>query len=164
MDVGDKLLLEAEKINDSFYLFVLLLKHLGLRLNELRLLKREHIKLEGEILSFTVTGKGNKTRSVYLGPKTSKKVLRIIRNKSGYIFTGRNGALSRSGCQYRIKLLAKRAGEPCVSCHYLRHLFCTQLLRKKYDIASVRDIMGHSSITTTNIYLHGMSAKSVFLE
>jgi integrase len=50
MDFGEKLLNEAEKVNDSFYLFVLLLKQLGLRLNELRLLKREHITMEDGIL------------------------------------------------------------------------------------------------------------------
>ncbi len=163
MDIGDRLLHEAKKINDSFYLFVLLLKQLGLRLNELRLLKREHITMEDGILCFHILGKGNKTRTVYLSPTLSQKVMRMIRTKTGFIFTGRNGPLSRSACQYRIKLLAKRIGKPNISCHYLRHLFCTQLLRKKHDIASVRDVMGHASITTTNTYLHG-SGKRVYLE
>lgn len=162
MDIGDRLLHEAKKIDDSFYLFVLLLKHLGLRLNELRLLKCEHITMEDQILCFNIVGKGNKTRTVYLSPALSRNVMRMIRNKTGYLFSGRTGPLSRSGCQYRIKLLAKRIGKPYVSCHYLRHLFCTQLLRKKHDIASVRDVMGHASITTTNTYLHGSGSK-IFL-
>ena len=162
MDFGEKLLVEAKKVNDSFYLFVLLLKHLGLRLNELRLLKCEHITMEDQILCFNIVGKGNKIRTVYLSPALSRKVIRMIRNKTGYLFSGRTGPLSRSGCQYRIKLLAKRIGKPNISCHYLRHLFCTQLLRNKHDIASVRDVMGHASITTTNTYLHG-SGSIIFL-
>lgn len=76
MDIGDRLLHEAKKINDSFYLFVLLLKHLGLRLNELRLLKCEHITMEDQILCFNILGKGNKTRTVYLSPTLSRKVIR----------------------------------------------------------------------------------------
>ena len=108
-------------------------------------------------------GKGNKIRTVYLSPALSRKVICMIRNKTGYLFSGRNGPLSRSACQYRIKLLAKRIGKPNISCHDLRHLFCTQLLRKKHDIASVRDVMGHASITTTNTYLRGCS-KRVYLE
>ncbi len=162
MDIGDKLLNEAKKVNDSFYLFVLLLKQLGLRLNEIRLLKREHITMEDGILCFHILGKGNKARTVYLSPTLSQKVMRMIRTKTGFIFTGRNGPLSRSACHSRIKLLGKRIGKPYVSCHYLRHLFCTQLLRKKHDIASIRDVMGHSSITTTNTYLHGSGSK-IFL-
>ena len=162
MDIGDRLLHEAKKINDSFYLFVLLLKQLGLRLNELRLLKREHITMEDGILCFHILGKGNKARTVYLSPTLSQKVMRMIRTKTGFIFTGRNGPLSRSACHSRIKLLAKRIGKPYVSCHYLRHLFCTQLLQNKHNIASVRDVMGHASITTTNTYLHGSGTK-IFL-
>merc|ERR1712196_244074 len=137
-DIGEKLLSEAEKVNDSFYLFVLLLKQLGLRLNELRLLKREHITMEDGILCFHILGKGNKARTVYLSPTLSQKVMRMIRTKTGFIFTGRNGPLSRSACHSRIKLLGKRIGKSYLSCHSLRHLFCTQLLRKKHDIASIR--------------------------
>ena len=145
--------------NDSFYLFVLLLKQLGLRLNEIRLLKREHITMEDGILCFHILGKGNKARTVYLSPTLSQKVMHMIRTKTGFIFTGRNGPLSRSACHSRIKSLAKRIGKPYVSCHYLRHLFCTQLLQNKHNIASVRDIMGHTSILTTNTYLHGSGTK-----
>eukprot|EP00943_MAST-04B_sp_MAST-4B-sp1_P000052 g52.t1 len=112
MDFGEKLLVEAKKVNDSFYLFVLLLKQLGLRLNEIRLLKREHITMEDGILCFHILGKGNKARTVYLSPTLSQKVMRMIRTKTGYIFTGRNGPLSRSACHSRIKLLAKRIGKP----------------------------------------------------
>jgi site-specific recombinase XerD len=162
MDIGEKLLNEAKKVNNSYYLFVLLLKQLGLRLNELRLLKHEHITMEDQILCFHILGKGNKARTVFLSPTLSRKVIRMIRNKTGYLFSGRTGPLSRSGCQYRIKLLAKRIGKPYISCHYLRHMFCTQLLRNKHDLASVRDMMGHSSITTTNTYLHGSCSK-IFL-
>ena len=78
MDIGDRLLNEAKKVNNSYYLFVLLLKQLGLRLNELRLLKREHITMEDQILCFHILGKGNKTRTVYLSPALSRKVIRRL--------------------------------------------------------------------------------------
>lgn len=134
----------------------------GMRVSELLSLKRADINLErGE---FSVRGKGNKVRPVFLTEDATaalKKYLQLRTDKNPYVFTqhhqktNRSVPLSARGIQRCLNRLAKLAGivKP-VSPHKLRHSFATELLRNGADLRAVQAMLGHSSITTTQVYTH----------
>ena len=100
-----------------------------------------------------------KIRTILLTQKLCRKLLRYARkNKiaSGEIFlTGSGKPLSRRQIWAELKSLSRRAGvaESKVFPHNLRHLFAMAFYRVSKDIAKLADILGHSSIETTRIYL-----------
>lgn len=111
-----------------------------------------------------VTGKGNKQRLVPLG-RHSKDAIEayLVRGrpvfatgKSHALFLNkRGGGLSRQSAWTVIKQAAERAGIPKeVSPHTLRHSFATHLLEGGADVRSVQELLGHASVTTTQIYTH----------
>jgi site-specific recombinase XerD len=139
----------------------------GMRVSEICSLDRDKIDIEsGEI---TVKGKGGKLRLVFLSDYAKEKLknylkkrtdvdealfIRIPKNKlfskeSGLRLTPRS--IQRIVKKYSIKagLVGKK-----ISPHTLRHSMATDLLRNGADIRSVQTILGHSSITTTQIYTH----------
>ena len=126
----------------------------GIRVSELRFFTVEAICRS----SFTVTNKG-KTREVILVPRLKKKLLRYALDRgirSGPIFRTRTGKpLSRSYIWTELKKLALRAGVAPgkVFPHNLRKLFARQFYELKKDIAKLADVLGHSSINTTRIYI-----------
>lgn len=145
-------------------LMLQLLFFLGLRLTEMRTLHRNMItERDDGCLMFTVIGKGNKKRSVCLGPNTSRELKPILLSRNGFIFKGRNNKpLSKSGASKRIAKILKQFK---ASAHYLRHSFATQSLKAGCPIVDVSKALGHSSIATTSIYLHAsMKGASSFLE
>lgn len=134
----------------------------GLRVSELVSLKREQINLKRD--EFTVRGKGNKLRVVFLSEQAKswlKKYLDLRQDTSPYLFVPYDRAhkdcesltsrsIERLVCKY-----AKLAGiTKKVTPHTLRHSFATDLLMNGADIRSVQAMLGHSSITTTQIYTH----------
>ena len=111
-----------------------------------------------------VTGKGNKQRLVPLG-RHSKDAIEayLVRGrpvfatgKSHALFLNkRGGGLSRQSAWTVIKQAAERAGiHKEVSPHTLRHSFATHLLEGGADVRSVQELLGHASVTTTQIYTH----------
>ena len=110
----------------------------GVRVSELVALERGHIDLDkGE---FSVRGKGDKIRLVFLVTKRPNKPASTIAVRT---------------IQRIVKDCAKRAGiTKDVHPHTLRHSFATDLLRNGADIRSVQTLLGHASITTTQIYTH----------
>lgn len=111
-----------------------------------------------------VTGKGNKQRLVPLG-RHSKDAIEayLVRGrpvfatgKSHALFLNkRGGGLSRQSAWTVIKQAAQRAGiHKEVSPHTLRHSFATHLLEGGADVRSVQELLGHASVTTTQIYTH----------
>lgn len=111
-----------------------------------------------------VTGKGNKQRLVPLG-RHSKDAIEayLVRGrpvfatgKSHALFLNkRGGGLSRQSAWTVIKQAAERAGiDKDVSPHTLRHSFATHLLEGGADVRSVQELLGHASVTTTQIYTH----------
>ena len=149
----------------------------GLRVSELAGLKREQVSLERDEL--TVRGKGDKLRIVfvsndargalrdYLDQRKDECPFLFIRHDRG---RGRKnpedvGALTSRSIERLVHQYAAIAGiNKKISPHTLRHSFATDLLMNGADIRSVQSLLGHSSITTTQIYTHitNQQLKDVF--
>ncbi len=136
----------------------------GLRVSETTGLQLSNISFDNEYIK--VTGKGNKERLVPIG-KTALKYITIylqeVRNhvepKAGsndILFLNRNGGkLTRVMIFYILKDLALKAGiKKNISPHTLRHSFATSLVEAGADLRAVQQMLGHESITTTEIYTH----------
>ncbi len=136
----------------------------GLRVSELVNLQASNLYLDIDFIK--VTGKGNKERLVPIGD-TAKKYIRIYKDqvrvhtpvKKGeedMLFLGRRGSrLSRVMVFTIIKDLALKAGiRKKISPHTFRHSFATHLVEGGADLRAVQEMLGHESITTTEIYTH----------
>ena len=124
----------------------------GLRVSELISLKRDEVDLErGE---FSVRGKGSKVRVVFLSD-TAKAAIKIYLDNrvdvEPALFPMTVRTVQRIVHKYAIKagIIGKK-----VSPHSLRHSYATDLLRNGADIRSVQAMLGHASVTTTQIYTH----------
>ena len=135
----------------------------GLRVSELVGLKLTAVNLNDGVLR--VTGKGNKDRLVPLGEEAVQwlrryledaRPLLLAKNLSDQVFvTTRGGGMTRQAFWYLIKRRARAAGigRP-LSPHTLRHAFATHLLNHGADLRVVQMLLGHSDISTTQIYTH----------
>lgn len=136
----------------------------GLRVSEVISLKQSNIhKKEGFI---SVIGKGNKERLVPIAKSAIRLIehyvehhrlhLTIKKGNEDIVFLNRRGAkLSRQMVFYIIKDLAILAGiKKVLSPHTLRHSFATHLLEGGADLRAIQEMLGHESITTTEIYTH----------
>lgn len=136
----------------------------GLRVSELTELKISNLYPQIEFIK--VIGKGNKERLIPIGGEALKlmdiylKEIRVHMNiKKGnedFVFLNRFGAkLSRITIFNLIKSLAEIVGlKKTISPHTLRHSFATHLIEGGADLRAVQEMLGHSSITTTEIYTH----------
>lgn len=130
-------------------LVVTLLYTLGLRISELASL--EISSISGEWVR--VIGKGNKQRDIPLLPN-SKKLLDEYLSKSlrkKFVFEKNGEKLSENSLRYIVIKVFRRVGLK-VSPHQLRHSFASQLLNGSAPIADVSELLGHSSMATTQIY------------
>ena len=136
----------------------------GLRVSELVELSLSNIFFKEDLIR--VTGKGDKQRLVPLG-NYSKKYIKIyiegIRNQmkvakedSDILFLNRNGnKLTRAMIFTIVKKQAQKAGiDKSISPHTFRHSFATHLLENGADLRTIQLMMGHESITTTEVYTH----------
>lgn len=136
----------------------------GLRVTELIELKISNCHFDDGFL--TITGKGNKTRLVPIGLEaikytklyleTTRKQIDIKDAHEDFLFLNRRGQkLSRVMVFIILKDLAEKAGiKKKVSPHTFRHSFATHLIEGGADLRAVQDMLGHASITTTEIYTH----------
>ena len=135
----------------------------GLRVSELVKLKIADVNLDVGFVK--CKGKGSKERIVPLGGVASRfleKYFREARDKllskkiTSYIFLAQGGrAISRQSVWKMMKVMVKKCRiKKKVSPHTLRHSFATHLLEHGADLRSVQEMLGHSSITTTQIYTH----------
>ncbi|MGA2751950.1 MAG: tyrosine recombinase [Verrucomicrobiota bacterium] len=135
----------------------------GLRLAELRGIRLEQLHLEAGFV--TVIGKGNKERVVPLGRKAVEAIQRYLRAGRPKLVTGKSPAnlfLTRRGTPFaavtmwlRFKRRAARAGiGRNLTPHMLRHSFATHLLENGADLRVIQELLGHASISTTEIYTH----------
>lgn len=134
----------------------------GLRVSELANLKKEQVNLKKE--EFTVRGKGDKPRVVFLSNQAKfwvKQYLEARQDVSPFLFVSHDraheseSALTPRSVERLVKKYSKIAGiTKKVTPHTMRHSYATDLLMNGADIRSVQAMLGHSSITTTQIYTH----------
>ena len=132
----------------------------GLRISEALGLKRREVPLPGEGDVIIVTGKGNKTRMV----PVLRNVLTLVQDyvamcphrltPEGPIFVGaRGGPLSPRIIQLTMERLRGALGLPdSATPHALRHSFATHLLNRGGDLRAIQELLGHASLSTTQIY------------
>lgn len=136
----------------------------GLRVSELVNLKITDLHLNSDYIK--ITGKGNKERLVPIGKIAKKLILNYLTTirvkypvKKEFVdilfLNRRGGKLSRVMVFYIIKDLAEKAGiKKKLSPHSFRHSFATHLVEGGADLRAVQEMLGHESITTTEIYTH----------
>ena len=136
----------------------------GLRVSELVNLKVQNLFLD--IGFIKVLGKGMKERLVPIGTKAAecislymneyRKSINISEGFEGYLFINRRGKnLTRNMIFIIVKDLVKKAGlNKNISHHTFRHSFATHLIEGGADLRAVQEMLGHESITTTEIYTH----------
>ena len=143
-----------QKGNDRLNLLIQTICGTGIRVSELQYITVEAVKCGEAVVSL----KG-KTRSVFIVRELQKKLLRYAAEQkitSGAIFITRNGKpMSRTNIWREMKSLCEQAGvnPQKVFPHNLRHLFARTFYGIEKDIAKLADILGHSSINTTRIYI-----------
>jgi integrase/recombinase XerD len=132
----------------------------GLRVSELVGLKRADLNLDAGLI--VCHGKGSKERRVPIGKSATHWLQQYARVRarsdrahSQHLFVNSLGAgLTRNTVWAMIKRYSSRAGLHNVSPHTLRHSFATHLLQRGADSRSVQALLGHSDISTTQIYTH----------
>lgn len=135
----------------------------GLRVSELVDIKVTEVSLNDGVVR--VTGKGSKTRLVPMGEEAVEWIARYIKEARPRILqkklsdalfvTNRMDAMTRQAFWYLIKRYALLAGiDKPMSPHVLRHAFATHLLNHGADLRVVQMLLGHSDISTTQIYTH----------
>ncbi|ENW80396.1 tyrosine recombinase XerC [Acinetobacter sp. NIPH 284] len=135
----------------------------GLRLAELQGLTVKDIDFNRQLLR--ITGKGNKTRVVPFGSKAKQgliewlKIYRIWQGgfaaDSAVFISQKGNALTPRQIENRVKLQAQRAGISVdLHPHLLRHCFASHLLSASGDLRAIQEMLGHSNLSTTQIYTH----------
>ena len=129
----------------------------GLRVSELVALNIEDLDEFSEVVR--IAGKGKKERLCPLGSMAIEAIghyLRMRRGRSGPLFVNKHGSrLSDRSVRRKLdKYLLATGIDPGVSPHTLRHSFATHMLNAGADLRSVQELLGHSSLSTTQIYTH----------
>jgi integrase/recombinase XerD len=152
-----KTLLDSAKTEKS-RLMISLMYSAGLRVSELVNLKIEDIDFEENVGNIK-KGKGRKERifniPIFLKEDLYKSVEEDRRLDKKYVFNGPKGRLTERNLQKIVKRLAINAGiKKPIHCHTLRHSFATHLLENGIDIRKIQELLGHSDLSTTQIYTH----------
>ncbi|MBD3642337.1 MAG: site-specific tyrosine recombinase XerD [Marinobacter sp.] len=135
----------------------------GLRVSELTGLRVDQVNVRQGVIR--ITGKGDKERLVPLGEEAVDWLLRYMKEARGELLKGRPcdalfpgnraAAMTRQTFWHRIRHYAVRAGiHKHLSPHTLRHAFATHLLNHGADLRVVQMLLGHSDLSTTQIYTH----------
>lgn len=162
-----KLVLDSFNEEDDEQFFQKLLLELiyvtGIRVSELCDIQIKAVNLAHK--QIRIIGKGNKERIVLIDTETSESMLYYLRNirpkfnkkkQNVYFFINRLG--NKINRQYVFQLIKEKSSEvginKNVSPHSLRHSFATHMLNEDVDLRSVQELLGHSDISTTQIYTH----------
>ena len=140
----------------------------GLRVSELVALELSQVNLQQEVVR--VTGKGNKERLVPLGQEAVSWLAKYLSHVRADLLKGqvsdalfvttRGASMTRQAFWYLIKRYAQQANiETTISPHTLRHAFATHLLNHGADLRVVQMLLGHSDLSTTQIYTHVAKAR-----
>lgn len=146
-------------------LIISLLLSTGIRISELCHIHLKDINFSNRTLH--IIGKGKKERILFLGDQTTFNLLETYINKyyirpNDYLFTGQNPlkALSEQSVRLILKKLVKKNNlSITITPHMFRHSFATMLLDKNVYIRYIQQILGHSSISVTQIYTHVSQSK-----
>lgn len=152
-----------ESINHNCFMgarlhtIVLVLLDTGIRADELLTLTVANTDLQSNQLK--VMGKGKKERVVPFGITTKKALLRYITtwkpSGTNLVFTGMDGeGLTYTALAHLIKRLGEKNGVPRLRAHLLRHTFAVSYLTNGGDLMTLRLLLGHTTISTTQLYLH----------
>lgn len=145
----------------------------GLRLNELASLDRESIQIEETALPFgarrilgvgRVVGKGGKEREFLIDLKTVGLIHDYLRERGDdgltpLFLSNRKQRISARTIEAMLVSWCRRLGVPELHPHAIRHAAATHWYRLGMDTLQIRDLLGHSSVTTTNLYVHPDSAR-----
>ena len=133
----------------------------GCRVAEAAALRLEDVQLEAR--TARVTGKGGKQRMVYLTESAARSLRTYLRDRfaahpesrsvPAVFLNRRGGALSDRGMRLAVSRYRHQVGKP-VSPHTFRHSFATHLLNGGADIRTVQELLGHASLSTTQVYTH----------
>jgi len=136
--------------NERDRLIVRLIYATGVRVSELCSISIEDIDFEDHTIR--VRGKGDKIRTVFIDDETLEEVGRFIGNKiAGPLFPGQQGKhLSPRTVQH----IFRQYAPPGITPHKIRHSYASELYRRSKNLRVVQENLGHSSIKTTEIYLH----------
>ena len=135
----------------------------GLRLSELRELDLDRLDLLGDQVK--VIGKGHKERIVPVGRKAIQALRRWLGHREAFlhlpkadrraVFIGRRGRrLAAVTIQRRMHRLYEAIGADGMRTHSMRHTFATHLLDAGADLRAVQELLGHASLSTTQVYTH----------
>ena len=145
----------------------------GMRVGELVSIKVNDINMNTKTIK--ILGKGNKERMVYFNKITEKRLKLYLKEargklntkKSDYLFLNKlGGRLTPRGVEYVLDEIMKHTAiTKHLTPHMLRHSFATHLLNEGCDLLSVQELLGHESLSATNIYTHITNdrIKSVYL-
>lgn len=151
-------ILKVAKNNMRDYTLILTLAYTGLRVGELSSLKIEDIDFFENFIHVR-SGKGDKDRLIAMDEnviRAIKEYLQSEKRNDGYLFISQKGTrITTTHIERLVKYYAIKAGiKKKVTPHTIRHTFATTLLRNGADIRFIQQILGHSSIATTQIYTH----------
>ncbi|MHC4215505.1 MAG: tyrosine-type recombinase/integrase [Planctomycetota bacterium] len=150
--------LEVPKRPRDQAMFLLMLR-CGLRVEEVANLKLDVIEFRRRRI-WVQDGKGAKDRMVYVSNDAMKALIAYLKirpeTKTGKVFlvekgTYKNQPISVRGIQKRMEYYAKKENIK-ISCHHLRHTMATQMLNAGAELETIQDLLGHSSIRTTQRY------------
>lgn len=153
------ILKKAKENNKRDYLILAVLAYTGIRVSELCNLRVEDVDTVRRIIHIR-GGKGSKDRIVIIPPHLSEELEQYIRENNmltGPLFPGKsdkNGITPRT-----VQRLVKKYAKMCnitkeVTPHVFRHSFATNMLRRGADIRYIQRLLGHSSLSTTEVYTH----------
>lgn len=152
-----RILETARDRNERDYVIIRFLISSGVRIDELINLRTENLGRE-----IRVKGKGNKERIIFIDEETEKILNEYIRKNKikGFLLEKNGKKLTARAIQLIVKKNAQKASiEKKVTPHTLRHTFATTLLEKGANIMIIKDLLGHESVTTTQIYTHTSNLK-----
>ena len=151
-------------LNKKSKLMVSMMYACGMRVSEIVNLKIDNLDFE-EKIGHIKRAKGRKDRVFNIPGFLDEELKKHIEkqkelyekgeNNERYVFTGPKGKLSSRNLQKMVSKAAKRAGiKKEVHCHTLRHSYATHLLEEGVDIRYIQTLLGHSDLSTTQIYTH----------
>lgn len=156
LDIIDEATRDSDGVRDR--LIIEMLYATGVRVSELINIKYDDIDFNNRRIR--VLGKGNKERIVYYGEYAEEVLKEYMatheRNRENYLFTNSKGdKITDRGIRYIIdKIMNKLSVKVHVTPHVLRHTFATDMLNNGCDIKVVQELLGHSSLKTTEVYTH----------